>query len=207
MFFKQQPTLKNKVFGFVITLGFLTLPSYGMEEIGKDYVWKKPGIPHSGWTHIKVEDRDIASFQCQMCDKEEIRYVHTVFHPDAGELEVGCVCAENMTGDLTLPKQREKEEKNKTQRLKRQQDNLPKWQESWLDMGQWTVNEKENVFRKLGKDYFTIFKNKNPRTPNDLYKFVYQNKFSPQGFPSPEAAIEASFDIFKNFKSKGRSKK
>lgn len=40
-----------------------------------------------------------------MCEKEEIRQVHYVSHPDyPTELRVGCVCAENLTEDYAGPR-------------------------------------------------------------------------------------------------------
>jgi hypothetical protein len=62
-------------------------------------LWNKPGIPHTGWTEMRVTDLDQAVHTCEMCGKEEIRYVHRVQHPQGIELDVGQVCAVKMTGD------------------------------------------------------------------------------------------------------------
>lgn len=62
-------------------------------------LWNKAGIPHTGWTEVRVTDLDQAVHTCEMCGKEEIRYVHKVLHPTGLELDVGQVCAVKMTGD------------------------------------------------------------------------------------------------------------
>lgn len=54
-----------------------------------------------------------------MCEKEQIRHIHTVSHRDyPGQLQVGCVCAENMTGDYVRPRVAEGAVKRRRARLK-----------------------------------------------------------------------------------------
>lgn len=39
-----------------------------------------------------------------MCETQEIRYGHTMHHPDyEGDQEVGCICAERMEDDYVGP--------------------------------------------------------------------------------------------------------
>ena len=46
---------------------------------------------------------------CEMCESAVIRYVHRMQHPSYPEiLEVGCVCAENMSDDYVNPRARER---------------------------------------------------------------------------------------------------
>jgi DNA helicase-2/ATP-dependent DNA helicase PcrA len=59
--------------------------------------WNTPGIPHSGWSAIWIDDLGDRIGSCEMCDNT-IRWVHHVEHPDYGELPVGCLCASKMTG-------------------------------------------------------------------------------------------------------------
>ncbi len=57
--------------------------------------WRDPDVPHRGWTHHGCEDTGELSTTCEMCEKETIRHVHYVTHPDfPDELRIGCVCAE-----------------------------------------------------------------------------------------------------------------
>jgi hypothetical protein len=67
--------------------------------------WRDPGVPHKGWTYNGCEDSGSLSMTCEMCEKEEIRHIHYVSHPDyPTELQVGCVCAENLTADYLGPR-------------------------------------------------------------------------------------------------------
>ena len=76
--------------------------------------WDQPGVPHKGWHCVDVVDlradgesadeTDYAT--CQMCGNEKIRYIHIMEHPDLDEsFDVGCVCAEKMSGDYEEPKE------------------------------------------------------------------------------------------------------
>lgn len=76
-------------------------------------LWKAPGVPHKGWAcvgtdDLRADDPEAPLAICEMCDVQEIRYVHQMRHPDYDrELEVGCVCAEKMEGDYAGPRRRE----------------------------------------------------------------------------------------------------
>jgi hypothetical protein len=77
--------------------------------------WNKQSIPHKGWMNIGYEDLDEAVHVCDMCGKEEIRYVHTMYHSQVDDyFRVGCICAEKMTNDYTIPKLQLKAMKKKT---------------------------------------------------------------------------------------------
>lgn len=99
------------------------------ESGGGSGKWREPGVPHRGWRYVDVEDLGEPSQTCDMCEVVTIRYVHHMEHPDYPEqLGVGCVCAENMSGDKVGPRQRETRLANAAKRrsnwLKRQ------WRES-----------------------------------------------------------------------------
>ena len=90
--------------------------------------WDQPGVPHKGWHCVDVVDlradgepadeTDYAT--CQMCGNEKIRYVHIMEHPDLDEtFDVGCVCAEKMSGDYEGPKRREAKLRNRAARRTR----------------------------------------------------------------------------------------
>lgn len=74
--------------------------------------WNKPGIPHTDWIHIEVEELEEADFTCEMCDQEEIRYVHHLVHENYGDIAVGCVCAESMCSDEVNPRRMENQRKS-----------------------------------------------------------------------------------------------
>lgn len=80
-------------------------------------LWNKPGIPHKGWSFLYCDDLLSPDHVCDMCGKEEIRYVHIMEHKETGMmLKVGCVCAGHMMSDYDLAKENEKEFKNKLAR-------------------------------------------------------------------------------------------
>lgn len=112
----------------------------GTREVAKETgggsgKWRQRGVPHKGWTHVDTEDLDEPSETCEMCEAVEIRYVHIMEHPDYdGPLRVGCVCAENMSGDKLGPKRRERELANAASRRR-----------NWLTR-KWRESRKGNPF-------------------------------------------------------------
>ena len=87
---------------------------YGSGSSGK---WGKPQVPKRNWTCFEVEDTGSVSQTCDMCETNDIRYVHKMTHPFYDSpLEVGCVCAGYMDGTLGGAKNREKSLRNRTAR-------------------------------------------------------------------------------------------
>ena len=71
--------------------------------------WRAPGVPHAGWECTGVEDLEDGRETCEMCETREIRFVHTMAHPDyPDELRCGCICAGYMEQDLVGARKREK---------------------------------------------------------------------------------------------------
>src|SRR4051794_39614902 len=64
--------------------------------------WSQPGVPHRGWSCVDIEDLGAPDLVCEMCERQEIRSVHHMEHPDyPGSLRCGCICAGHMEEDLT----------------------------------------------------------------------------------------------------------
>lgn len=78
--------------------------------VAKQYgKWADPGVPHKGWTCVRIEDLGSPEKTCEMCESQEIRYVHYMQHDDyEDQLAVGCICAGNMEQDLSAAKARDK---------------------------------------------------------------------------------------------------
>ena len=77
-----------------------------------------------------MEDLCEPSQICEMCEVQEIRYVHFMEHKDFPEtLSVGCICAEHLEQDYLSAKRREMDLKN----VSRQRTN---WisQKSWASL-------------------------------------------------------------------------
>lgn len=67
-----------------------------------------PGVLHSGWHCVDIEDLGEPHAEREMCESQTIRYVHHMEHPDyPGSLAVGCVCAGHMEGSLAAVRDRE----------------------------------------------------------------------------------------------------
>ena len=82
--------------------------------------WSVAGVPHKGWTCVDIEDLGSPSAECEMCESQTIRYVHHMEHPDYPEvLQVGCVCAGHMEGDLAASRAREASMKSRDAKRKR----------------------------------------------------------------------------------------
>ena len=95
-----------------------------MSQFGK---WSQPKVPHKGWACVGFEDLGEPSAICEMCEHQEIRYVHTMRHPEYPELlNVGCVCAEKMEADYRSARWRESNAKSIAGKLSRFMDS-PNW--------------------------------------------------------------------------------
>jgi hypothetical protein len=82
--------------------------------------WSASGVPHRGWVCVDIEDLGEPSIECGMCESQRIRYVHHMEHPDYSEaLEVGCICAGHMEGDVAASQARESSMKNRAGRRTR----------------------------------------------------------------------------------------
>ena len=56
--------------------------------------WSQPNIPHKGWRCVDIEDSGELSSTCQMCESQQIRFIHYMEHKDYSDsLAVGCYCA------------------------------------------------------------------------------------------------------------------
>lgn len=70
--------------------------------------WSQLGVPHKGWVCVDVEDLGAPNLTCEMCESQSVRFVHHMEHPGYGDvLQVGCVCAGNMEGDVIAARARE----------------------------------------------------------------------------------------------------
>ena len=109
-----------------------------MSQLGK---WSQSGVPHKGWSCVGFDDLDEPSAICEMCEHQEIRYVHTMRHPDYPELlNVGCVCAEKMEADYASARRRESNAKSIAGKLNRFM-NSPHWRAT--EKGGQRINRNE----------------------------------------------------------------
>jgi hypothetical protein len=110
--------------------------------------WSLPDVPHKGWSCEGIEDIGAPDAICEMCERQEIRYVHTMFHLDyEGLLDVGCVCAEKMENDYVGPRARERALKSASKR-----------RSNWLDR-HWRTSAQGNSFINTDGFNIVIFQN------------------------------------------------
>jgi len=108
--------------------------------------WSVTGVPHTGWNCVDIEDLGEPQLTCEMCESQTIRYVHYMEHPNYQEvLQVGCICAGNMEGDLAASRTREASMKSRTAKRKR-----------WLSRS-WKVSMKGNPHIKTEGYRVTVY--------------------------------------------------
>jgi hypothetical protein len=93
-----------------------------MSATGK---WVDPLTPKRNWQWEDVEDLGEPSDICEMCEVQEIRYVHIMWHQNYPRtLRVGCHCAAHMSGDTDAANTQERVARRMRSWLKR------KWRRS-----------------------------------------------------------------------------
>jgi hypothetical protein len=108
--------------------------------------WSNPDVPKRGWVCVDIEDLGVGEWVvCEMCEKQQIRFVHTLEHPDyAEQLCCGCICTGHLTGDLDGAKQRE-------ERVKR----IGGQRNRWLSR-KWKASRQGNPYLKTRNGYHVV---------------------------------------------------
>src|SRR5690606_20719643 len=104
----------------------LQMRTYGGGSSGK---WLDNNTPKRGWSCTGAEDLGKGiTVECEMCEREKVRYIHHMSHGDKTplKLRVGCICAGHMEGREddeqaikranSAAKQRDKDLRNRTAR-------------------------------------------------------------------------------------------
>lgn len=116
-----------------------------MSSLGK---WSKQGVPKKGWICIGLEDLGEPATECEMCENQEIRYVHQMQHPNYPDiLDCGCVCAGKLEENYAAASKRESDSKNLAQRRAR-----------WLTR-KWKVSTNGNDYLKTDGFHIVVFSN------------------------------------------------
>lgn len=143
-----------------------------------DNLWKRDDVPHTGWTCIGITDLGEPCGVCEMCGYQIIRYVHHMVHPNYHQLNVGCVCAGKMEGNVEAAKKREQEFKKKQSRLENFRNR--KWKES----------RNGNAYAKIKEHLVVLYKIKN----SSNWKYSLDNTFCVEVFSTRKEAIDAAFE-------------
>lgn len=109
--------------------------------------WGDPSVPKRGWVCDGEEDLGSPMVTCEMCEEQEIRYVHYMTHtryPEA--LACGCVCAGHMEGNEDAARLRERGMKSRAKR-----------RSAWPDRKDWHQSQKGNWTIKKDGYQMTVF--------------------------------------------------
>jgi hypothetical protein len=119
-----------------------------------------------------------------MCETQEIRYAHAMTHRDyAGELHVGCVCAEKMEDDYTGPRLREKALRSAAGRKKR-----------WLSR-KWKTSARGNAYLNTDGFNITVYANGDGSWGGRIEEQgTGRTIASRRRYPTEDAAKLAAFD-------------
>ncbi|MDE3016955.1 MAG: hypothetical protein KGI29_08580 [Pseudomonadota bacterium] len=150
------------------------------QNVGK---WGKTGVPRKGWACVNVEDLGEPSSICEMCESQEIRYVHYMEHPQyLGTIGAGCVCAGKMEEDYAAAKFRETRLQNRTHRKSR-----------WLSR-KWRISNQGNFF--INTDHFNIviFENEKSWHGRIIDHISQKTITSKRFYATEEKAKLAAFD-------------
>lgn len=127
-------------------------------------------FPLFGWSYIGMDDLGDKIGECEFCG-HELRYQHTIYHPNRGFMYVGATHADQLT---------ENEEASETEkREKRKKNSLKKWKED---------NGKYNL--KLGRHIFEILKD------NNSFILKVDDYYLNEKFINLTDAKNFAFDIF-----------
>ena len=156
-------------------------PEYTPPEIDTSKygnLWDRDDVPKTGWICTGVTDLGEPIGVCEMCGHQIIRYVHHMVHPNFHQLNVGCICAGKLEGNLERAKQRENNLKSKQKR----KDNFKN--------KKWNMSKNNNQYKKV-KDhlivlyYNSVYKN---------WKYSLDNVFCKEVFETKDEAMEAAFE-------------
>lgn len=153
-------------------------PAVLEKRADSENLWKRDDVPHSGWCCAGVTDLGGPYGVCEMCGYQIIRYVHHMVHPGYHPLNVGCVCAGKMEGDVEAAKKREQDFKNKQSR-----------RESFQKR-QWKRSRNGNPYLKIKNHIIVLYLNGN----RNVWKYSIDSQFCSEIFTTKEDAMNASFE-------------
>jgi len=146
--------------------------------------WNQPEVPHKGWTCFDVVDLGYEEYKsCQMCGNETVRFLHYMKHAEHPFLEVGCICAEKMSGDYVEPRNRERALRNRAKR-----------RQTWRQQ-KWFISKNGNPCLRFKGTYITIYK-----TRIGHYGIIIRSISYSHYFHTIDAAKEAAFDFYEQVK-------
>lgn len=157
---------------------FEQLPVIRPDLAEYDNLWNRDDVPKTGWVCIGITDLGSPSGVCQMCGHQIIRYVHHMMHTQYKVLDVGCICAGKMEGDVEKAKRRENDFKNKEAR-----------RQSFKNRN-WKKSKNNNSYLKIKDHLIVLYYSQRNKT----WKYSLDNEFCVKTFLTKESAMDASFE-------------
>lgn len=146
--------------------------------------WSVSGVPHRGWSCIDIEDLGSPEAVCEMCERQDIRYVHAMQHPNYPEtLHCGCICAGHMEEDVERARRREASMKNAARR-----------RAAWPDRKAWRQSRQGNLVISDQGYHVTIFERADGWHGVIQRSATGYKRFSRRVYSSQRAAQLAAFD-------------
>ncbi len=139
-------------------------------------LWKRDDAPHDGWHCAGVSDLGAPVGVCEMCGCQVIRYVHHMVHPAFHPLNVGCVCAGKMEGNVEQAIKRENDFKNKENRRR-----------NFLKRT-WKTSRNGNHYVKIKQHVVVLYRQKGG------WQYSLDYVFCNTLFPSRDQAMNAAFE-------------
>lgn len=156
----------------------VSAPPKAPDVIDPNNLWTHPEVPKSNWDCGGVSDLGEPSATCEMCGRQIIRYVHHMHHPGYRNLNVGCICAGKMEGDIEKARRRERDFKNREARRET------------FHARPWKRSKNGNSYLKIHDHLIVLYLD----DKNGTWKYAIDNRFCKDAFATKEKAIDAAFE-------------
>ena len=146
------------------------------------------GFSETGWRCVGITDMGSPSAKCQLCERQIVRYVHHMESKNGERLDVGCVCAGKLEGNLEKAKDRERDFKSKQSRqVAFMQTKLSK-------------SKNGNLYLKINGHVLVLLED---RYHNNCWRYAIDGDFSKYAYMTIEDALADTFKELENINGAG----
>lgn len=143
--------------------------------------WGDPNVPQTGWVLDQVIDLGSPDDVCEMCQVQEIRYIHFMDHPKYPlRLHVGCICAGNMSGNPNHHLSIESLLRKKAGQKKK-----------WSSLAAWKISRQGNWYIKKGDVLIVRYQSR-----YEHWSFSINGNRSDQWFDTLQEVEDATFEAY-----------
>ncbi len=137
---------------------------------------------NTGWRCVGITDMGAPSVICQFCNKQTLRYVHHMENINGEKLDVGCVCAGKLDGNLEKAQEREK-------KIKRSQ--MPIFISPTQKNNKLSKSANGNYFTKIDGHLIVILAD---RYNENRWRYAIDGVFSDDSYKSIEEALKVAIN-------------